>query len=52
MKMYGFRIFFALLKTTLQQAVAEKTIGTQLNTYVRTSVHTKQLWGVYHTLHT
>ena len=38
--------FFTLLKTTLQQAVAEKTIGTQLNTCVRTSVYTKQLWGV------
>ena len=25
MKNYGFRYFFALLKTTLQQALAEKT---------------------------
>ena len=25
MKMYGFQIFFAFLKTTLQQALAEET---------------------------
>ena len=28
MKIYGFQIFFALLKTTLQQALAKNTNGT------------------------